>query len=155
MPATDETGESALPTEEHTATVAAGGVSHGSTRAMARGSASPKPPCCGCSQALAAMQAKFDQLQVQVDRQNRQQVEADQDRQRDNLMLTGEVSTIRRVITAAGLVLPAPSIGAGYLSVKQYGGEHHLSNSGVMARIYRGQVEATKVGGEWLIKCAK
>jgi len=94
-------------------------------------------------------------MQAEIERLRRQQVEADQDRQRDNLVTAGEISVMRRAITAAGLVLPAPSIGAGYLSVKQYGGETHPSNSGVMARIYRGQVEATKVGGEWLIKCAK
>jgi len=76
--------------------------------------------------------------------------------QLENRMLASDVATIFRILDAAGIETPSPSLGAEYCSVKQYGHAHHLSNSGVMARIRRGQVEASKQGGQWLInKSAK
>ena len=102
------------------------------------------------------MQAKLDQLQVQVDRQNRQQVEADQDRQRDSLVLTAEVSTMRRVVIAAGLELPPPSVPDELCTVQQYADRHHLAEETVLSQIRRGAIEADKKGGRrWLILAPK
>jgi hypothetical protein len=119
-----------------------------------RRTASSQQHCCGCREALAAVHARLDQMQVQAEQQKRQQVEADQDRQRDHLVLTGELSAVRRVVIAAGLVLPAPSAREDLCTVQQYGKRHHLSDEAVLSRIHRGTLEADKYGGQrWLIKC--
>jgi hypothetical protein len=132
------------------------GRPHRSDRDTAKRTALPKQRACACAQALAAVLARVDQLQAQVDQQKWQQHEDDQDRQRDNLVLIGEVSAMRRVITDAGLELPAPAVQDDLCTVQQYGRRYNLSTEAVLSRIHRGTLDADKYGGpRWLIKDAR
>lgn len=93
------------------------------------------------------MQAEIEQLKIQI-------TQDEENRRCDTVVLAGDIATLFRILTDAGIEAPAPTIAADFCSVEQYGRRHHISPEAVLSRIRRKTVEAKKGGGgQWLIKC--
>ena len=68
------------------------------------------------------------------------------------LLLAADNADLRRTLAAAGIQSPASKLATGrWLTPKQYAYEHGIEYSGAMMRIRRGQVQAERHGGRWLI----
>ena len=101
---------------------------------------------------LDALRAEFAAALAAQEERHRQEIaEVRRDMTALKDLVVVEITSLRMAITAQGIRPPSSVLDDGCVSVQEYAEANCISPEGVLTRIRRRQLSATKRGGRWRI----